>query len=67
MDASPGCSIKDSFAALDLSAHGFRVLFDAEWIVRTGAPPAADPSEPHWQQVRDATALDGMGASVAGR
>ncbi|MBM9468440.1 hypothetical protein [Nakamurella leprariae] len=32
IDAGPGCSVKDGFATLDLSAHGFRVLFDAEWI-----------------------------------
>jgi len=32
IDTAPGCSIKDSFAALDLEGDGFRVLFDAEWI-----------------------------------
>jgi hypothetical protein len=29
---APGCSVKDSFATLDLAPHGFRVLFDAVWI-----------------------------------
>lgn len=43
IDTSPGCSIKDSFANLDLSPYGFRILFDAEWIYlpapeRTGGP-----------------------------
>lgn len=26
------CSVKDSFAALDLAPYGFEVLFDARWI-----------------------------------
>jgi hypothetical protein len=36
IDTSVGCSIKDSFASLDLKPYGFRVLFDAQWITRTG-------------------------------
>jgi hypothetical protein len=40
VDPSPGCSIKDSFASLDLTAHGFRLLFDAQWILR-------EPTDPH--------------------
>lgn len=32
VDPSPGCSIKDSFATLELASHGFGVLFDAMWI-----------------------------------
>jgi hypothetical protein len=32
VDATPGCSIKDSFADLDLSAYGFEALFTAEWL-----------------------------------
>ncbi len=34
VDRGAGCSIKDSFASLDLTEFGFRVLFEAEWIVR---------------------------------
>jgi hypothetical protein len=34
IDASTGCSVKDSFASLDLSGNGFQILFDAEWIHR---------------------------------
>jgi hypothetical protein len=45
IDTSAGCSVKDSFASLDLSGHGFQVLFDAEWIHRPadggGPRPAA--------------------------
>jgi hypothetical protein len=35
IDSTTGCSIKDGFATLDLRPFGFRVLFDAEWIVTT--------------------------------
>ncbi|MFI6147794.1 hypothetical protein [Streptomyces sp. NPDC051109] len=47
--ASPGCSVKDSFAALDLAPAGFEVLFDAEWIHRPWRAPdpaAPDPAAP---------------------
>lgn len=46
IDASPGCTIKDSFAALDLSAHGFAVLLEAQWITWSaspGRPPSLPP------------------------
>ena len=53
IDGSAGCSIKDSFASLDLTTYGFRVLFEAEWIVR--APTARQAAEPTagWTLVRD--------------
>ncbi len=35
IDTSPGASVKDSFATLDLAPHGFTVLFDATWISLT--------------------------------
>lgn len=38
--ASPGCSIKDSFAALDLTSDGFVELFTAQWIHRPAGLPA---------------------------
>ena len=41
VDSSTGCSIKDSFASVDLSIEGFRLLFDAEWIYRE---PAEHPT-----------------------
>jgi hypothetical protein len=31
---TPGCSIKDSFATLDLSSFGFEAVHEAEWIHR---------------------------------
>jgi hypothetical protein len=53
IDAAAGCSIKDSFASLDLTDDGFRVLFDAQWIVHTGAPPPPAGGGAHWERVRD--------------
>jgi hypothetical protein len=40
IDRSTGCSVKDSFASLDLSGSGFEVLFDAEWIHRPATATA---------------------------
>jgi hypothetical protein len=37
IDAGDGCSVKDSFACLDLGVAGFRPLFRAEWVVRQPA------------------------------
>lgn len=41
VDRTAGCSIKDSFSALDLTAAGFGVLFDAQWFWRPATPPPA--------------------------
>jgi hypothetical protein len=43
IDTSPGCSVKDSFADLGLSEHGFAVLFDARWLFRRPASPGSRP------------------------
>ena len=51
-----GCSVKDSFADLDLVPEGFRVLFDATWI-RHRAPAAAPTTTLQWQQVHEAVEL----------
>jgi hypothetical protein len=40
LDSRPGCSIKDSFASLDLIRHGFEVLFPAAWIAHDAGPGA---------------------------
>lgn len=53
IDSSPGCSIKDSFASLDLAVYGFRVLFDAQWIVRAPTEPQAIAASPRWTVVRN--------------
>ncbi|MFJ7338309.1 hypothetical protein ACIQU3_12800 [Streptomyces sp. NPDC101110] len=54
--ASPGASVKDSFADLDLTGAGFRVLFEAEWIHREPGVPAPPP-EFAWEVVSDRVAL----------
>jgi hypothetical protein len=50
--AAPGASVKDSFADLDLSDAGFRVLFEAQWIHR---PPSAPTTTPglSWEVAND--------------
>ncbi|MFF0135545.1 hypothetical protein ACFYRN_03765 [Streptomyces sp. NPDC005227] len=37
---TPGASVKDSFADLELGRAGFRVLFEAQWIRRPASAPA---------------------------
>jgi len=53
IDASPGCSVKDSFASLDLTGYGFRVLFEAQWIVRSPSEMRAASARTRWTIVRD--------------
>jgi len=66
VDGSVGCSVKDSFASLDLAPAGFRVLFEAEWIQRAPAPPQDAVGEPDWQVVRTADELRVWGAAHGG-
>ena len=44
IDASAGCSIKDSFADLDLCDTGFEVLFAAEWLCLPDRTPRRRPA-----------------------
>ncbi|GLY19891.1 hypothetical protein Kisp01_69050 [Kineosporia sp. NBRC 101677] len=45
--------VKDSFAALDLSSAGMRILFSATWIYRRPAPVrSTDPGPSPWTRVR---------------
>jgi len=53
IDSSPGCSIKDSFASVDLKPYGFRVSFDAEWIVRVPAKSGPVTADLGWTVVRE--------------
>ncbi|MBR8642376.1 hypothetical protein KEF29_31235 [Streptomyces tuirus] len=59
--ASPGASVKDSFADLDLTETGFRVLFEAQWIHRpagAAAPRTApEPAGLVWDVVGDPDTL----------
>jgi hypothetical protein len=58
IDTSPGCTLKDSFACLDLATEGFRVLFEAQWIGREAdAPPPEAPAGMRWQRVDDPAVL----------
>ncbi|WP_241518502.1 hypothetical protein [Streptomyces sp. CB03238] len=55
---TPGCSVKDGFATLDLTGHGFEPLFDAQWIHRpAGAPLRESPDAAPWEPVRTAAEL----------
>lgn len=54
IDVSAGCSVKDSFASLDLRTYGFRMLFEAEWIARTPRAVRSTSPPPRWEVVRDA-------------
>ncbi|MER7485160.1 hypothetical protein ABTY20_04345 [Streptomyces sp. NPDC126497] len=53
---APGASIKDSFADLDLTEAGFRVLFEAWWIHRP-ASASAVASDLSWSVAGDPDAL----------
>jgi hypothetical protein len=59
IDASPGCSIKDSFGTLDLAPLGFEVLVDARWIGRAPEPvsPASVDPDAALVVVADAATL----------
>jgi hypothetical protein len=61
VDTGPGCSVKDSFADLDLAPAGFRVLFEAQWVHRRPGP-APTPDGPAWRRV---TTADRMRAWLA--
>jgi hypothetical protein len=65
VDTSPGCSIKDSFASLDLSRYGFRVLFEAEWIRRPPGPLDATVGS-DWGVVRSVDELWAWAAAHGG-
>ncbi len=55
---SPGCSIKDSFATLDLGRFGFQVVHEAEWICRE--PPSSritGPRDMRWIAIETAGEL----------
>jgi hypothetical protein len=51
VDARTGCSVKDSFADLELASLGFRVLFHATWIRRAAMDVPTAPVL-NWQEVR---------------
>jgi hypothetical protein len=65
VDVARGCSIKDSFASIDLSADGFRPLFEAEWVHRRAVHHGAEDGL-NWISVRTADELRAWGAAHGG-
>ncbi|MFC5804297.1 hypothetical protein [Streptomyces formicae] len=64
---TPGCSVKDSFGHLDLSAEGFDVLFEARWIHRPAALAApVAPDGVVWRPVRAVRDLAAWEAAWSG-
>lgn len=63
VEPGAGCSVKDSFADLDLAAAGFRTLFDAVWLLAGELRPGRGG----WRLVRDADELAGWSAAWGGR
>lgn len=59
---SVGCSIKDSFATLDLEALGFVSLFEASWIALRADVADPPPVENgwRWSVANSARACEGM-------
>ena len=55
----PVCSVKDSFAEVDLEPHGFRLLFTGRWIGRVPEPVSQEPvsQEPGWSRVTEPVEL----------
>jgi len=63
---TPGCSVKDSFANLDLSRAGFRTLFESEWITRDPRRPVRAGGGAAWRRVLDSAALEAWEAAWSG-
>ncbi len=57
VDASSGCTIKDSFASLELATAGFSVLFDAQWIASPPYPDKAWSVPAGWTHITDPEGL----------
>jgi hypothetical protein len=54
---SPGCSLKDSFATLELGRYGFEVVHEAEWVHRAPQTHEIGPAGKTWAPIRTADAL----------
>jgi hypothetical protein len=66
IDSTAGCSVKDSFASLDLAGRGFRVLFDAEWIHRPVATATTAAHGLRWSVATTADDIDVWAAAHGG-
>lgn len=58
VDAGDGCSVKDSFSDLQLWDQGFRVLFDALWLVRHPQPAPRPTPGLRWGRVTEERDLE---------
>lgn len=59
--------VKDSFATLDLGAHGFDLLFDAQWLHLEATAPVAGPvPNMPWHAVRTPEELEAWEAAWRG-
>lgn len=56
IDTSAGCSVKDSFGSLEMSAAGFEVLFGASWIHHPA--PVGSSTSLRTESVQDVAGLD---------
>jgi hypothetical protein len=61
--------VEDSFCALALGSHGFRILFAAEWICRAASRPPADGgvSGVRWVELRTASDLAAWESAWSGQ
>jgi len=66
VDSGPDCSVKDSFATLDLRWAGFTVLFEAQWINGDPGSPRTRPVLP-WHVVSTPAELVGFAAAHGNR
>ncbi|SES47295.1 hypothetical protein SAMN05216199_4049 [Pedococcus cremeus] len=64
--ARPGASVKDGFGDVDLSGHGFEVLFEASWIWHPSVPAGEPATGPAWCAVEDEAGL-GAWAAASGQ
>jgi hypothetical protein len=53
VEVGAGCSIKDSFAALDLASSGFQCAFEAEWIVAQPKSPDGQLDLSGWSRLEE--------------
>lgn len=64
---APDCSIKDSFATLDLGPFGFSVVHEADWICREPQASAPAPSAGvRWIALQTATDLSAWASAWDG-
>jgi hypothetical protein len=66
IDTAAGCSVKDSFASLDLAGRGFHLLFEAEWIYRATATATNAVPGLHWSVATTAGEIEVWAAAHGG-